>query len=243
MASNQKQEEQHFAEAVLQGVGVKPTEESLSKMLNWMRAEGGNWKNSAKYNPLNTTLALPGAGNTGAQGNIKVYKSWEQGVDATVKTLNGSQYGEIRKALGSGGWEPFATAVNQSPWGTKLNAEPSTEAESGLFGILEGKIPGFSKEGGTEGAATGALEKVNPVNAIKSAGEALGEIVDVLTSPDTWLRVAEGIGGMILLAVGLKTLTKGSPAAQAAQPVQHVVRKAAETAAGKAAETAAVVAP
>lgn len=77
-----------------------------------------------------------------------------------------------------------------------------------------------------------------PINAVKSVGEALGEVgsdigtvVSVLTSPETWLRVAEGIGGMILLAVGLKTLTKGSPAAQAAQPVHHVVRKAAETAA------------
>ena len=43
-------------------------------------AEGGHWHNQARYNPLNTTQSEPGAGNTGSQGNIKVYKSWDQGL-------------------------------------------------------------------------------------------------------------------------------------------------------------------
>lgn len=37
--------------------------------------------------------------------------------------------------------------------------------------------------------------------------------IEALTSPATWLRLAEGIGGIILFMVGLKTLTRGTTGA------------------------------
>jgi hypothetical protein len=107
-----------FAAAVLQKVGIKPSADSISKLVAWANAEGGNWNNTARYNPLNTTLALPGAGNTGAQGNIKVYRSWTQGIEATAKTLTSGPYGGILAALKSGTGAQFEAAVNASPWGT-----------------------------------------------------------------------------------------------------------------------------
>jgi len=87
-------------------------------MVGWMRAEGGHYHNDAKYNPLNTTQPEPGAGNTGTQGNIKVYRSWNQGIDATVKTLRNGNYGGIINALRSGNPGAVANAIDRSPWGT-----------------------------------------------------------------------------------------------------------------------------
>ncbi len=83
-----------------------------------MNAEGGHWHNDAKYNPLNTTQSEPGAGNTGTQGNIKVYRNWNQGVDATVATLKNGRYGGIISALKSGNPSSVAHAIGASPWGT-----------------------------------------------------------------------------------------------------------------------------
>jgi hypothetical protein len=109
-----------FAEAVLQGLGLPITPSNLEVMVAWENQEGGNWNNSRKYNPLNTTQKMPGASYGGAQGNIASYTSWDQGVAATVKTLSYSAYAGIRHALSLGN-DPMAvaSAVGASPWGTK----------------------------------------------------------------------------------------------------------------------------
>lgn len=116
---------QTFASAVLEKSGIKPTPQAVKNFVSWEAEEGGNWNNDAKYNPLNTTYELPGAGNTGSQGNIKVYNSWQQGIEATAKTLASGDYAGIRSALAKGApFSEFASAVNSSPWGTKFSGEP-----------------------------------------------------------------------------------------------------------------------
>jgi hypothetical protein len=124
-------EKEEFAKAVLEQVGIKPTTAAVEKMVAWETAEGGNWQNGAKYNPLNTTLPMVGAGNTGAQGNIKVYTSWAQGVDATAKTLDGSEYEGVRTALEGGSLASFEEAVNGSPWGTKFSGKGAQKPVGG----------------------------------------------------------------------------------------------------------------
>jgi hypothetical protein len=109
---------QQFAQAVLQGLGIHPTTANVKALVGWQKAEGGHWNNKARYNPLNTTQPEPGAGNTGSQGNIKVYKSWDQGVKATVTTLKNGLYGGIIQALKSGNPNSVASAIGSSPWGT-----------------------------------------------------------------------------------------------------------------------------
>jgi hypothetical protein len=117
---------QQFAQSVLGSMGAPMTGSSLKAMEAWMAQEGGNWHNTAKYNPLNTTLSLPGAGNTGSQGNIKAYTSWGQGLEATLKTLQAPAYAEVVKLLQSGS-SPSAIegAINKSPWGTHFS-NPAT---------------------------------------------------------------------------------------------------------------------
>jgi hypothetical protein len=98
-------------------------------------------------------------------------------------------------------------------------------------------------EPGPLGQAAGAVKSAAeaPIKAGEAAVEGvegIAGLVKVLVDPNTWLRVAEGVGGMVLVFMGLKTLTRGSgtagPLGEAARQVRSgtgVVKKAAEVAA------------
>jgi hypothetical protein len=105
-----------WATGVLQGLGIQPSRGALQALEGWARAEGGHTHNGARYNFLNTTQPMPGAGNTGTQGDIKVYKSLGQGVQATVKTLQNGRYDGIIAGLRAGNPTQVARAIGQSPW-------------------------------------------------------------------------------------------------------------------------------
>jgi hypothetical protein len=88
-----------------------------------MRHEGGHWKNSANYNPLNTTLDMSNNESMNSVG-VKRYKSWEEGYAATIGTLTGKNAGDrgytaIVDALKSGAsTDAILSAVNNSAWMT-----------------------------------------------------------------------------------------------------------------------------
>jgi murein DD-endopeptidase MepM/ murein hydrolase activator NlpD len=105
-----------WATGVLQGLGIQPSRGALQALEGWARAEGGHTHNGARYNFLNTTQPMPGAGNTGSQGDIKVYKSLGQGVQATVKTLQNGRYDGIIAGLRAGNPSQVAQAIGRSPW-------------------------------------------------------------------------------------------------------------------------------
>ena len=146
--------ERQFATAVLRGVGVKPNTRSIANMLGWMRAEGGHTHNRARFNFLNTTQPAPGAGNTGSQGNIKVYRDFGQGVQATVQTLKNGRYGAILGAFNS---DPstFSRAVNSTPWGTKSDFSSIIRSLVGAApaSVAPGAGPAVPPAAGTPGAA------------------------------------------------------------------------------------------
>lgn len=95
---------QQFAFALLRGLGDTPTQSDIASIMAWEGREGGNWHNSAYYNPLNTTLGLPGSHVMGGgnSAGVQAYGSWGQGVAATIATLKGGGYGDILSALASG---------------------------------------------------------------------------------------------------------------------------------------------
>lgn len=116
-----------FAEAFLNILGAPATVRNLRAMLAWMQAEG----NAGKFNPLNTTLGvdrngspLPGISDFNSVG-VKNYRDFDQGVAATVRTMNyGADrnlfgYLPIRKRLrgNSPAWKTLV-AVERSGWGT-----------------------------------------------------------------------------------------------------------------------------
>jgi len=176
---------EQFATALLHRLHIQPTSANVRALVGWQRAEGGHWNNDAKYNPLNTTQSEPGAGNTGTQGNIKVYKNWHQGIEATATTLLNGKYGGILSALKNGSSGQVAHAIGNSPWGTsadlinrvigstpatKVSANSPLDASVGSTTPVERSrtedIPGAS----SRVALARYLASVNPNNLLLRTG-------------------------------------------------------------------------
>lgn len=114
-----------FAKDVLQGIGAPVNANNLALIADWISGEG----TKAKYNPLATSMPMKGAVNAGVSegftdntAGVKNYTSLQQGVDATVSTLKGSNMSSIVKVLQAGNTSKndFENTVYNSPWGTKF---------------------------------------------------------------------------------------------------------------------------
>lgn len=94
----------YWRERLLHVVGAKVNAENLRLLDAWQRAEGG----TAKWNPLNCTIELPGstAYNTftagGATLHVWNYPRPTWGVCATALTLSNGNYGGILADLQAG---------------------------------------------------------------------------------------------------------------------------------------------
>jgi peptidoglycan hydrolase CwlO-like protein len=107
-----------WATSLLSNLGMPLTQDNIAAIVAWEMAEGGHWCNSAHYNPLNTSQPMPGAATFNSHG-VKVYTSWEMGLQATVITLRNGLYDGILAALRAGNdGQAVASAVAASPWGT-----------------------------------------------------------------------------------------------------------------------------
>ncbi len=92
--------------------------QNVTAITSWEIAEGGNWHNSAHYNPLDTTMPEPGSTAMNSVG-VQAYTSWSEGLTATVATLTNGLYGGILAALRAGDSAlAVSAAVGDSPWGT-----------------------------------------------------------------------------------------------------------------------------
>jgi len=131
---------QTWAVMFLEAIGARVTRESYRAVLNWMAFEGGHWMNSARYNPLNTTMAAPGATSINSVG-VKRYISWGQGLDATVRTIRLSYYAPILTALRRGDGATIGYMHAMRTWGTR--PFDAAAHRSGLY-ATEGRIPGVA---------------------------------------------------------------------------------------------------
>lgn len=105
-----------FAEAILRGIGAPVSDMNMRSMLAWMTGEN----TKAAFNPLATTrLGFDDAGDFNSAG-VRNFKNFEQGVEATLETLNLSYYTDVVAALQQG-TTPYELQqlVVASPWGTK----------------------------------------------------------------------------------------------------------------------------
>src|SRR5262249_2216526 len=92
---------QSWEVSLLQALGMPVTKANVQSVVSWEAAEGGNWQNTATYNPLNTTQAEPGSAPMNSVG-VQAYDSWSSGLQATVATLHNGSYGDILSALRTG---------------------------------------------------------------------------------------------------------------------------------------------
>lgn len=136
-------EKRRFAAAVLQRLGVAVDEGNIQNLLRWMEAEDSRSKASPgsknivaidRFNPFNTTYALPGSTDVN-DVKVKGYASFEDGVEATVKTLQSKNYdySPIIDALKTNtDFNAFKQAIGSTPWGT-FRGGVSTETEDGAL--------------------------------------------------------------------------------------------------------------
>ena len=108
---------QSFAQALRTKLGYPITKLNVADIMSWENAEGGHWNNSAHFNPLNTTQSMPDSSSMNSVG-VKAYKSWDDGIAATVKTLKNGYYATILEDLKAGGNQNFGETVASTPWGT-----------------------------------------------------------------------------------------------------------------------------
>ena len=116
-----------FGIALITALGGTPTPNLVGGIQAWSMQEGGHWNNKALYNPLNTTLEMPGSKpvntvNKETGTGVQAYTSWEQGLDAVIQTLKFPNHGyeDIIASLTnskSKDLKQFYSAINKSDWG------------------------------------------------------------------------------------------------------------------------------
>ena len=92
-----------FAQQLLAELGAPATDLNLRFLLGWMAREG----TTAAYNPLATTLAMPGATQFNSVG-VRNYPTLQVGVDATARTLRQNNFAAIRADLLDGAGDQAA---------------------------------------------------------------------------------------------------------------------------------------
>lgn len=150
-----------FATSLLASLGVPVTESNAAAIIAWAKAEGGNWNNSAKFNPLNTTQRMPGSSAMNSVG-VQSYSSWAEGLAATVKTLNNGRYGDILNALKTG------DASNQ----LGSAAQGLRTWSGGGYSTIQSLIPGA---------------KADAAQAVQQAGSSGGSMASGLQNPQSLL--------------------------------------------------------
>jgi hypothetical protein len=147
---------EQFAAGVLQGLGIKANRSNVQALVGWTRAEGGHWHNQAKYNPLNTTQHMAGSSTFRSVGqgasDIRIYKSWQQGIQATVDTLKNGRYTGIIQALKGSNPMAVAQAIGASPWGT--NGTLAAKTIAGAKGAKVAQLATGSAAGSTTTTST-----------------------------------------------------------------------------------------
>jgi hypothetical protein len=106
--------DKNFYEKLLENLGAPVSDENLKFLYAWRQAEG----KAGKYNPFNTTQGMPGATKFNSVG-VRNYKSLEDGMVATIKTLKNGRYECIVNGLKNDiGAENIASCSSLKTWGT-----------------------------------------------------------------------------------------------------------------------------
>jgi peptidoglycan hydrolase-like protein with peptidoglycan-binding domain len=106
--------DKNFYERILKELGAPVTSENLKFLYAWRQAEG----KGGRYNPFNTTWKLPGSTNMNKVG-VQHYKSLEDGMIATLKTLRNGRYNCIVDGMkNDAGATEISKCTSLKTWGT-----------------------------------------------------------------------------------------------------------------------------
>jgi len=167
-----------WAKTLLAKLGKPVTKENINALTTWAAWEGGQWKNSAHYNPLNTTQQYNGSTSMNDLGHgmgVQAYKSWEDGYSATIQTLNNGRYKNILSALSKGtDSASVLTAVDHSPWGTNIPGYGGPHQGMNVGSVGAGTAMSAVSSGtiSSRGASGTATVNLNMTVNIRNAGVA-----------------------------------------------------------------------
>jgi hypothetical protein len=152
----------------------------------------------------------------------------------------------VEKYRAAGGFSPWVTYTSGA-YKSELGGSTLASKGEGYLNSFLGSLFGPGAKLGAEGAEGAAEPAVEAAGGFKKTEEGVvkglsstGEFVTAITEPATWLRLAEGLGGVVLFFLGLKTLTRGTSGATIVNQQTGSVKGAARKVATKAAEVAAV---
>ena len=118
----QKDSQLSWASKVLKRVGAPVTQNNLVTMIKWMEYESSPANNYQTWNnPLNTTVKYGDYVSKNTSG-VKEYATEEMGIQATANTLKQPNMKGILDSLkASNPFSVTAGAINNSPWGSKID--------------------------------------------------------------------------------------------------------------------------
>jgi hypothetical protein len=171
----------------------------------WALKEGGHWKNSAKYNPLNTSQPMPGSSKINSHG-VQAYTSWEQGYEATIKTLTNGRYNNMVADLKAGDSAKFVRDLAASPWGTGSIVDPKGNIPSGASkpGAVANTITDIAQD--VSDSITGDTTSADYTTAEDSAvgwTRQLTKLLETVNSAEFWKRTGIFAGGVMLILLAV----------------------------------------
>ena len=192
--------QQDWAKTLLTKLGKPVTKDNITALTTWSAWEGGQWHNSAHYNPLNTTQGEKGATNMNSEG-VKSYTSWDQGYQATIQTLNNGLYKSILSALTAGNnTAAVLTAVDQSPWGTHIPGYGGPTGDLGTASIASRLPTGVGGPSVVTSSAHGGAVVVNLNMKVQIAQSSVAEAKRLVSMVGQELKnsaVLKSLGGAI----------------------------------------------
>ena len=142
VADNSIKTPTQFSLAVLRGLGVSPSTADVLAVNEWQQHEG-QWTVRGgdnpyyapnMHNPLNTKLQMPGSVDLG--GETRSFKTWADGVSASVSTIKQKNMSAILTALkGNADLKTFGAALESTPWAASSYGGADFAKPSGVYAM------------------------------------------------------------------------------------------------------------
>jgi hypothetical protein len=144
--------------------------------------------------------------------------SWE----AALQHYSGGGYGlqHVGEKAAEGGVAKGTSAASQLGGAVNVGLFEELFGKGGAGKLGENLVnpfhfqpfaPGGPKAEGPENPLSGSHGLLAPLEPLQQAGSAIVKIIQMLTDINFWIRVGEGVGGLILIYMGLHALTGSGP--------------------------------
>ena len=201
-----------WAKAFLTALGNSTPD---AKTVNFVAAWTLGENTRAKFNPLATTQPMEGAADFNFVG-VKDYTSHQQGIDATVKTLQNGYYPHVLHGLQTNDPEEAVNAIEMGIWGTGLGFVTLWRTGDHTGEDL------LSHTGGTSsGGEWGGFIPINPATGAPADPSAPGNIS---FTPENITRNLSfiALGGLLLIVALVLTVRTYVPTQQIVKTIAAV---------------------